>query len=105
MLIAVPNAGNLQCRIQRGRDRSCPRCARDRSRLAELRDVVGPCNAISDYTKQIYLQPPAASSLCGSLAHTTAHEMAHMCGIGPDVFDEVNRKKANDIGFACSGGD
>jgi hypothetical protein len=32
-----------------------------------------------------------------------AHEMAHMCGIGPDVRDAVNRKKANDIGLACGG--
>jgi hypothetical protein len=27
--------------------------------------------------------------------------MAHMCGIGGDVFDAANKKKANDIGVAC----
>jgi RHS repeat-associated protein len=63
----------------------------------------GPCNNLADYSKTIYLQPLAGSGLCGSLANTIAHEMAHMCGIGPDVNDPVNNKKANDVGLGCGG--
>lgn len=63
----------------------------------------GPCNAIGDYTNYIFLQPMAGSGLCGPLTNTWAHEMAHMCGIGPDVFNEENAKKAYGVGKTCGG--
>lgn len=63
----------------------------------------GPCNSIGDYKNYIFLQPDAGSGLCGPLTNTWAHEMAHMCGIGPDVYNEENAKKAYDVGATCGG--
>jgi RHS repeat-associated protein len=67
----------------------------------------GPCNSVSDPTKAIFIQPNGFRGPCGSLTDTVAHEMGHMCGIGPDVGNEPtrrdNRRKATDVGLACSG--
>jgi hypothetical protein len=66
----------------------------------------GPCTAFfTDATKFVYLHPNAfdPQKPC-SLTGTMAHEMAHMCGIGPDGWGrdpEANKKKANDVDRAC----
>jgi len=63
----------------------------------------GPCGPLGLYKSFVYLQPKAGADICGALANTIAHEMAHMCGIGPDVYFPENLKKANDVGLACGG--
>jgi RHS repeat-associated protein len=67
----------------------------------------GPCNALSDPRQAIFLQPLAGSALCGSLSNTVAHELAHMCGVGPDVGSDPgrqeNQREANAIADACGG--
>jgi RHS repeat-associated protein len=63
----------------------------------------GPCGIASDPTAHIFLQPDAFGEDCGPLQDTVAHEMAHMCGVGPDVHFPENRLKADNIGAACSG--
>ncbi len=63
----------------------------------------GPCSPLGLYKNSVYLQSLAESDICGPVANTFAHEMAHMCGIGPDVNFPENRKKANDVGIACGG--
>ncbi len=65
----------------------------------------GPCNNASDVSN-VFLQPAAFGGPCGTLANTVGHEMAHACGVGPDVDSRdrshmANRKKATEVGLAC----
>ena len=61
----------------------------------------GPCNALSATTEGLFLQPLAFQPICDTLSDTVAHEMAHLCGIGPDVYDSSNRIRAERIGRLC----
>jgi len=68
----------------------------------------GPCNALSDPTQAIFLQPNAFEhDACGPLQGTVAHEAAHMCGLGGDVGESaaavVNRIRGENIDRACDG--
>jgi len=67
----------------------------------------GPCNALSDPTAAVYLQPLAFTDICGGLGDTFAHEMAHLCGIGEDAGSGAGQKKnqrdAETVARLCRG--
>jgi len=67
----------------------------------------GPCNNLSDPTKAVYVQPTGFKGICGTLEDTIAHEMSHMCGIGPDTDPNdpahmKNKRAAQTVGALCS---
>jgi len=68
----------------------------------------GPCNKLSDPTGAVFFQPAGFTGLCGDspVARTLAHEMAHMCGIGPDADQslpqaQLNLRAAQNVEESC----